>query len=126
MVKASELRIGNLIQSSDKITPVFHLDSDEDGFRINYTYDSEVVFSGIDITEEWLIKAGFEKEENDAPALSVWYEYWKEGFDIFTTGTEGGAENEFCYGTFDNRIYYIHQLQNLYFALTGEELTFNL
>ncbi len=70
-------------------------------------------YQPITLTEEWLLKFGFEKrsiiQENDSYYLNgeiVWVT--KKGFRYF--------QNR-------NIIQHVHQLQNLYFALTGEELT---
>jgi hypothetical protein len=66
----------------------------------------------IPLTEEWLLKFGFEYSDlNGDSGL------WKiPPFQIY------GKYNQFLY---DYRldVNYVHQLQNLYFALTGEELT---
>ena len=77
-----------------------------------------IFFEPIPLTEEWLLKFGFIKYRhilkihlneglgvNYNKDLKIWY------LDIhFTT-------------TAKIQINYIHQLQNLYFALTGEELS---
>ena len=69
----------------------------------------------IPLTEEWLVKLGFERNDecleleiNDISL--VWIGYITLNFN----GT---------YIILNNEIIYLHQLQNLYFALTGEELT---
>lgn len=80
--------------------------------------------SPIPITEEWLIKLGFERKSKDNEFVWVtkfymflnidsgWYFRYK--FDGFIS---------FCFGDlFVKELRYVHQLQNLYFALTEEEL----
>lgn len=102
MMEARELRIGNLIQHFDKRfdrepIEVFHLDWDvEDRCRINYTYSC--LYSGIEINEEWFNKFGIELFDYDK---------------YFIIGNRRFDQGEFKY---------VHQLQNLYFALTGKEL----
>jgi hypothetical protein len=68
----------------------------------------------IPLTEEWLEKFGFEYSDlNGDSGL------WKiPPFQIY------GKYNQFIY---DYRldVNYVHQLQNLYFALTGQELNQN-
>lgn len=75
-------------------------------------------FSGIPLTEDILLRLGFEKQHNEDD-----FDYWfKKGFcdDILWEHSEG-----FCHNlNHGGDIKYVHQLQNLYFALTGEELTF--
>jgi hypothetical protein len=94
-----------------------------------YSQFNEFIF-GIPLTEDWLIKAGFEKDwENDEEQY-----YSKDGFDqladyggqSIVLRKEGSPY--FNCGYYNNEIHFefVHQLQNLYFALTGEELQFKL
>lgn len=76
---------------------------------------------GIPLTEEWLLKFGFEEMEfencfsiNYAPFEFKVELLPKEDFIIFKNRNEN---------THHAQCKYVHQLQNLYFALTGEELT---
>jgi len=122
-MKAEELRIGNLVhQRFEQRSP--------SGF--NYVYSvREVNVAGLErclkgisdyepipLTEEWFVKFGFIscKSSNEEDKV---IDYWKNilYFDrvkdlIRINGVEIYTE-----------IDYVHQLQNLYFALTGEELT---
>lgn len=108
-MKASELRIGNYIQnfhSNCDITQV-----DVECFTGNGYYDGEMDGEGIPLTDEWLVKFGFEilgvlVKQNDHMRLLC--EYGVYFFQTAIVKTE---------------IKYVHQLQNLYFAVTGDELT---
>lgn len=62
----------------------------------------------IPLTEEWLIKFGFVKQGR----------YYRIGKVKITFRDCWRFE----YGGFISKIYYVHQLQNLYFALTDKEL----
>lgn len=65
----------------------------------------------IPLTEEWLIKFGF---ENSNMGFSA--DYSKDNIELnFVNGLY--EYGDYC------KIEYVHKLQNLYFALTGEELT---
>ncbi len=74
-------------------------------------------FKGISLSEEWLVKFGFNKDRTD----------YKKDFFVFNIMFD---EDMFMYfhdsldwnSRLGNKIQYVHQLQNLYFALTGEEL----
>ena len=109
-MRAKALRIGNLIQKNGKIhytnnstiRDIFHL-------SINDTD----IFEPIPITEEWLLKCGFVKDEYEMFVFNRKVIYKKN-------------DNTFHFYTCDIEIKHIHQLQNLYFALTGEELEINL
>lgn len=66
----------------------------------------------IPLTEEWLLKFGFERNILEAKHNSIIY-YSENNIGI--KGMLGTVKPSVCK--------YVHQLQNLYFALTGEELT---
>ena len=120
-MKANELRIGNYLAASDGILcEVIAIELD--GYKtkpVNPIQSIPVFQIGdiikprlpIPLTEEWLIKFGFESSCDDG--YSCDWDYKKiticeqESFIEDTTGVE---------------IKHVHQLQNLYFALTGEEL----
>jgi len=70
----------------------------------------------IPLTEEWLIKFGFERESGES--------YWViSELEIQSVPKIGGGEMLMMPNArYAKEIKYLHQLQNLYFALTGEEL----
>lgn len=73
-------------------------------------------YEPIPLTEEWLEKFGFEKNENGLYKL-----FNQSEVPILLNGDLNGWT---CDGiNFSiNNTQYVHQLQNLYFALTNEEL----
>lgn len=109
-MKANEFRIGNLIYLELGVPSLdIHTIVPYDLMVIERTGDKAIP---IPLTEEWLKKFGF---------YMIYYDKEKEinyKLNDFTLEqTDGG----FIYQKVI--IKYIHQLQNLYFALTGEELT---
>jgi len=110
-MKANELRIGNWVRwnyeesSEGNVYPV------EYGYELDDIKNNPNIVKPIPLTEEWLLKFGFEYSDlNGDSGL------WKiPPFQIY------GKYNQFIY---DYRldVNYVHQLQNLYFALTYEEL----
>ena len=107
-MKVTELRINNWVQFKHTETPVRVTLGD---FVREYQDEHLDDYKPIPLTEEWLLKFGF--EYNDLNGDSG---LWKiPPFQIY------GKYNQFIY---DYRldVNYVHQLQNLYFALTGEEL----
>lgn len=111
MIKANELRIGNIIMAGGKVT-VCEVED------IAKCKRSPALRHGIPLTPEILEKAGFGHNGN----LHVYKDF------------EAGYNNDdFMYGQHSVRIKkslivkikHLHQLQNLYFALTGEELNIN-
>lgn len=115
-MKASELRIGNYVKRKSSNTPLrienFVMDSVHFN-RSKKPYFSKVSnIEPIPLTEDWLLMFGFDYLDS----LSM---YEKNGFgfkksDINTI--------HYDYGLCSLSIKYVHQLQNLYFALTGDEL----
>lgn len=108
---AKELRIGNLVKNEHGVVAV-----NESWFLFNVWK----TLNPIPLTKEWLLKFGlncngiiYEQEKNSKFAVKLW---------------EVGKPGQFLIFWGDNRLscvepVYVHQLQNLYFALTGEELT---
>lgn len=113
-----ELRVGNYIleKGSNSVTVV-----ELNILRI-MTYPEEFnPYTRIPLTEKWLLEFGFtEKYKSD-------YNGWiKNGVYLVDPEREtGDLENKFYYNQ-NTEIKFVHQLQNLYFVLTGEELTVKL
>lgn len=121
-MKSSELRIGNWVDfdgESDKIT-AYQL-------YVNFM-DDDCGIEPIPITEEWLVKFGFEKWHDGSCYIK---KYSNQGeLLVFNHTTPVAAANDIkpgeYYYIFHRTVHvikYVHQLQNLYFALTGTELT---
>jgi hypothetical protein len=127
-MKASELRIGNLIKGVyykhddedeetelETICKVVTLDVSGSGDYPIYVYSDEDIehfsdFEPIPLTEEWLVKFGF-----DITSLH----YFKKNGIIIQSEDD---YFECLLGIVVVKLKYVHKLQNLYFALTGEEL----
>ena len=110
-MKAEELRIGNWIRYAGQ-----EIELTRQKFKLSvFTLGLDELHEPIPLTKEWLIRFGF--EYNYSFDL-----YSKSGFDIQLL--ENGIEFYIGeYGSYFTWIECIHQLQNLYFALTGQELT---
>lgn len=135
-MKASELRIGNLItwvdedDSSNAILTLTGIVLNdciwvewewEDGAKDNTDCGLESI-KGIPLTEEWLMKFGFKTKNLKQKRFE------KEGVDLAGRLTQSGFEVYFIYKNLfagETIAQYVHQLQNLYFVLTGEELEIN-
>ncbi len=104
-MKATELRIGNFIQylMGDIIT--LELDG------IDHIFKNIDKYKPIPLTEEWLEKLGIRKAFNDYDQIDFCGYYCDKL-------PQGG----FIFKATETPIKYVHQLQNLYFALTEEEL----
>ena len=128
-MKKNELRIGNwVLNKRYKSGYVMQIESiGEFGVNIELGYDGRSPIieddcsfnecNPIPLTEEWLLKFGFEKTDShgDFEYLIGRYSYFRGSFYI--------ADCDECGESVE--VQHVHQLQNLYFALTGEELTIN-
>ena len=131
-MKANELRIGNWVLDaiSNKIERADYL-------TIKILVDEDDVYEHIPLTEEWLLKFGFQiKDQLSIHKTKVYYisgidvDYclyfadFRQDFGFYIEYTDSPFDKDLgvlypiAFG-----IKYVHQLQNLYFALTGEELT---
>jgi len=112
-MKANELRIGNLVAYEPTID-----DWEEIIVKCGNIIQCEISpdsFIPIPLTEEWLLKFGFEKNDNNQFILM------EGSVDIlFNKDLNGWTCDGINFSI--NMTEYVHQLQNLYFALTGEEL----
>jgi len=136
MIAKEELRIGNHVK--------FPYQKDNEylvieGIKDDYIYYSARSVSNmnapldaiepIPITEDLLLRLGFEKDGESYNSPSDEFDiilHQNEGMwtasNVFINSIQGisSGENFVCMG---DCFKYIHQLQNLYFALTGQELT---
>lgn len=138
-MKANELRIGNFVKVNyggvsiicDVAKVIFNEIfvkgiMDDDKCEFVFAGDPEKYagkekgFEPISLTEEWLLKFGFDKvlPRNDKMYYRLNDYFVIEDSRVFLLG-----DDAFEILKLRQEIKYVHQLQNLYFALTGEELT---
>lgn len=123
-MKVTELRIGNLVHAFKTWYPI-------DG--TDFEVEKISTYTPIPLTEEWLVNFGFERQErtdNEKGFVLLHKEKSKSVYiRTFCEPNISGFFNMFNFSEchedkiqFIRKIEYIHQLQNIYFALTGEEL----
>lgn len=124
-MKEKELRIGNYVYFQDALLK-FDFES---GWNFDY-------IKPIPLTEQWLLKFGFKAWDNKKTIYTIerdideynntcfrfWFKQDELIFDYIQNETHPTES------VFDDKniirlkIQHVHQLQNLYFALTNEEL----
>ena len=124
-MKASELRIGNLVDVIEfKNVEVLGVSMNNIGLKVDSSTFLSVDINEINpipLTEEWLLKLGFKYKKWDDHFIIKNGNYFnsiKKYDDGWHYNTD--ESDATCY--YLTTIQYVHQLQNLYFALTGEEL----
>ncbi len=133
-MQASELRIGNFVLSNNLITKIEFITEDGINQDVDFgqygSMNYEAWFSNdlqnryiepIPLTEEWLLKFGF-KENIISLVLETdnfFFSYSKKNqkFEVQYNSRDG-------HRLFPVKIEHVHQVQNLYFALTGEEFSY--
>lgn len=128
MIQANELRIGNLLQCSLTKALLRVTDISETGFttyvidRSKYPLPDGWSAQGIPLNEYILLKCGFVCETKNK-GLESEFKVYINGEFVFNT-----SHKSFWWR--NSKIFiqpkYLHQLQNLYFALTGKELEVTL
>lgn len=119
-MKAAELRIGNILYYGDGELIV--------GINVLRDIDTYIQLGAkpIELTKERLLSAGFEEEKNSW--FSILYtaqiqdSVTKLSINLITGSVSIIDWDEGTPSYIGYSVKYVHQLQNLYFALTGEEL----
>jgi hypothetical protein len=120
-MEAKELMIGNYVKDHlDRVQKVSETRSDayicylSNGTKLKYKLNTTIP---IPLTGDWLLKFGFKKPAHswicDKFHLSEWDKYPLHWIVSFNKNN----------AVIVLKLKYVHQLQNLNFALTGEELT---
>ena len=124
-MRANELRIGNyvnLMLNHEDYETLTITTKD-----LEYIEKNQGDYQPIPLTEEWLLKFGFVKINHQMSLndSSMTYHYELNGDDrhwqLYFDGRVFSI-NESKLRLFLHHNKYLHQLQNLYFAVTGEEL----
>ena len=120
-MKVNELRIGSLVYYNKPVrkevtisgilSQGLYYKGNDKGCLCDFQFDP------IPLTKEWLLKLGFEIESEDD---DYWYFLSNKtcvfGISLFK------KEDYWIFYDSDAKIKYVHQLQNLYLSLVGEEL----
>jgi hypothetical protein len=135
-MESRDLRIGNYLKIDGVLVRVRSVYSFTNGsFKNNegtleaYRYDSifepKKISAGINrfepipLTKEWLVKFEFNYIDDDSAYLALKY----GGFYIHSDDSDEFSIATIKVQDFRIVIKHVHQLQNLYFALTNQELT---
>lgn len=133
-MEAKELRIGNYYEASEFNRPNKTVVPQVKQISIDLIYSDEGYegligrkpedIKPILLTEEWLIKFGFEIKQTGSNNEHWQYVECKLNPQFIIGNRKGYWSFTPIWNKDYEPIKYVHQLQNLYFALTGKELEF--
>ena len=123
MIATYDLRVGNWVIASDvirRITSVSETKATLEGLKSAVKQED---IHPVPLTEELLKKSGFRQlKETDLfekiPLEGFTYKLHAQRIMVFHPG-----DNTLCHWL-NTRIIYLHQLQNLYYCLTGREVVY--
>ena len=133
-MKPQELRIGNLVDLGKRIAKVIDIGHNSctvvDLEETQDTLESYERTKGIVLTDEWFIKWGFFKKDEYWCKSIVDYNYcfkyrdWAKNWAFYQEYTDSGNSlDDGMYYVVSFDIEFVHQLQNLWFALLHKEIT---
>ena len=120
-MKANEFRIGNFIQRKDK---VFQCKLDD--LMVIRDFEDHG-YSYVELNEEWFLKLWFQLEHEKCEVEEYkdlnlfWWDFY--GFSIDVNVCSNGVDYVYNGQCEDVYIKYVHELQNLYFAIHQHELS---
>lgn len=117
-VNAKDLRIGNIINNYYKGYEVVSIGLLNHLEQFNPDTHQQI-YQPIPLTEDILLKCGF---DNTKQSNKNYFKHPKISGGIFL----GSNYSIYKYTNIIIELNWLHKLQNLYFALTGEELTVNI
>lgn len=142
-MEGKELRIGNCIDFNGMLCIIEEIDGQGVVVDIAETQENEWIdlfqFTPIHLTEEWLLRLGGEKVPHFTVSNSIIIKTKRNqqlsfgcvgtpNFMVFLQELDPDNEDKITdsipiHNWDYDKDMYVHQLQNLFFALTGEELT---
>lgn len=126
MIEAKELRTGNYVIYHGEVEETCKLDA-EDIFLTETKEGYRQLHSPIPLTPDILEKAGFHYNNNRSSVARREIAYQDSDYPCsLQLSGSGICIARSGIGAITAPVFYLHQLQNLFYALTGEELTINL
>lgn len=121
-MEASELRLNNLLMYEDSIVPIIGMENNDESVIVKINSLTSVDYKKlkpIALTAEWFSRLGFKEAYRSKSRVRFDLpNYCRYDFDLDSNKILQGF---LFFGNYI-KCNYLHQLQNIYFTLTGEEL----
>ena len=130
MILENELRIGNWVKLNKYFYRVYSVDPlaikliDKDKITISGYYVDGI--KPIPLTEEILLKCGFTQDADGSFQKNDVSIFLDNRFKTNLYLQTNDSDRKFSWFGYECKVNHLHHLQNLYFALTGEELKIEL
>ncbi len=134
-ITIQDLKIGNYVKCKVSNDNADYVVSALDGFGLKVmlngarqgTWYEEDKIKPIKLTEEWLLKLGFSDKEYKLGyiGIDIKYEFTITDFVLTKPTVLGEWQKNYAWEHVKHRfteLKYVHQLQNIYYSLTGQEL----
>jgi hypothetical protein len=129
-MKTTELRIGNYLMGGNGPVKIISIPDDisvnigkGDPYLVHTEPPYKPCLSPISLTEEWFLKLGLKHNQDVKFTVQIYpafCEHTRSRIKFYSVDTKTYIlrinDTDIC------ELQYVHQLQNLYFALTGNEL----
>jgi hypothetical protein len=114
VIQLNELRIKNFVSTPTGIKQIEYFVKDICNFENREAWSCDAI-KPIPLTDEWLLRFGKKANKDDSFG----------GFIIYYSNGNGMRikNNEWSTQHLSVKLEFVHQLQNLYYSLTQEELT---
>jgi len=121
-MEATELRLNNFVIYEGEIVPVIGMENNNNGLFVKIdsaTVIDQKKLKPIALTAEWFSRLGFKEVYRSSTRVRFDLpNYCRFDFDLSSNKI---LEGFLFFGNYI-KCNYLHQLQNIYFTLTGEEL----
>jgi hypothetical protein len=117
-MKAQELRVGNLVWVDTGIynrLPTSITALSRELFRCKDGIFSTVKFEPIPVDEDWLLRFGFKKRNDKTFTYDRFILYFVSKYEFWYM-------NDRRTNVYFTKVEFVHELQNIIFAMNGEEL----
>jgi hypothetical protein len=124
MINIRELKLGNIIQEQGlpylRLSPFIFREILDKPYLIKGLKSKEPRFKPMPLSNEWMVKLGFSENKDgqwlNHRGLSLWFR-----LDLRDNVPDLTIWNYTSLFSI-RQLQYVHELQNVYFSLTGEEL----